>query len=297
MLKYAAPVVTGACLVTVMSCTNAPTGPLSTSGLASGSISVASGSAATIASGSGSTLITVNSSVSLTPGGTLSLTPGTTVGLSPGTSVGLNPGTSIGLNPGTAVGLNPGTTVGLNPGTSIGITPGSTVSVGGGTIGLNPGTTVGLAPGTVVTVGGGTVSLAPGQTVTVGGTVVTSPGAYAVSSVSVVPTAATLSVPPQNPGLGSAGYVTSLQLDARSLLPTGAILDGDLVWTSSAPELVRVSSVGNQTTVQTTGGALWGLQALPAQVTLVARSRLVPSLTATVSIVVTDDAAAIIQLQ
>lgn len=143
-----------------------------------------------------------------------------------------------------------------------------------GTISLVPGTTVGLNPGTGV---------------------ILTPGAYAIASVSVTPNTATLSVPPENPGLASAGFVTTLQLDARSIVVGGGLLDNDLIWTSSNPELVQVDSKGLVSTVRSSGGAKPTLPGQP--VILTATSRQDPTKSAAVSIAVTDDATAIIQLQ
>ncbi|HEY9900640.1 MAG TPA: hypothetical protein V6D00_15790 [Pantanalinema sp.] len=114
-----------------------------------------------------------------------------------------------------------------------------------------------------------------------------------VAAVTVTPGAATLSVPPQNPNLASAGFSTSLQLDARVELEGGGILDGDLVWTSSHPELVQVDSRGYVSTVRTTGGAKPSLE----PVILTATSRRDAEKSATVTITVVDEGTAVVQLQ
>lgn len=114
-----------------------------------------------------------------------------------------------------------------------------------------------------------------------------------VVSLSLAPKEATLSVPPENPNLGSAGFPTALQLDVRLVLEDGGLLDGDLVWTSSQPELVQVDSAGLVSTLRSTGGA----KPSSVPVVLTATSRRDPSKVASVSVTVTDDATAIIQLQ
>lgn len=114
-----------------------------------------------------------------------------------------------------------------------------------------------------------------------------------VVSLTLAPKEATLSVPPENPNLGSAGFPTTLQLDVRLTLEDGGLLDGDLVWTSSQPELVQVDSSGLVSTLRATGGAK--PSAVP--VVLTATSRRDPTKVASVSVTVTDDATAIIQLQ
>lgn len=114
-----------------------------------------------------------------------------------------------------------------------------------------------------------------------------------VVSLTISPKEATLSVPPENPHLASAGFITALQLDVRLLLEDGALLDGDLVWTSSQPELVQVDSEGHVSTVRTTGGA----KPSSTPVVLTATSRRDPTKVASVSITVTDDATAVVQLQ
>lgn len=114
-----------------------------------------------------------------------------------------------------------------------------------------------------------------------------------VEAVTLAPPSATLSVPPQNPNLASAGFATSLQLDARVKLEGGALLDGDLVWTTSNPELVQVDSRGYVSTVRTTGGAKPTL----VPVTLTATSRRDPLKSATVTITVVDEGTAVVQLQ
>lgn len=114
-----------------------------------------------------------------------------------------------------------------------------------------------------------------------------------VTSLTLSPQEATLSVPPENPLLASAGFPTSLQLDVRLVLEDGGLLDGDLVWTTSQPELVAVDSRGLVSTVRTTGGAAPSL----VPVVLTATARRDPSKTASVSITVTDDGTAVVQLQ
>lgn len=114
-----------------------------------------------------------------------------------------------------------------------------------------------------------------------------------VVSLIVTPTSATLSVPPENPGLASAGFPTSLPLDVRETLDNGQLLDGDVVWTSSNPELVQVTWSGALSTALTTGGA----KPTGLPVILTATARRDPSKVATVSVAVTDDATAIVQLQ
>lgn len=115
-----------------------------------------------------------------------------------------------------------------------------------------------------------------------------------VASLTLSPQAATLSVPPENPNLASAGFPTTLQIDVRLVLEDGGLLDGDLVWTTSQPELLQVDSRGLVSTVRTTGGAKPS-SALP--VVLTATSRRDPSKVASVSVAVTDDATAVVQLQ
>lgn len=117
--------------------------------------------------------------------------------------------------------------------------------------------------------------------------------ALRIVSFTLAPQAATLSVPPENPNLGSAGFPTALQLDVRVQLENGALLDGDLVWTSSQPWLVQADSRGLVSTLRTAGGATPSVE----PVILTAYPRREPGLVATVSVTVTDDATAIIQLQ
>lgn len=114
-----------------------------------------------------------------------------------------------------------------------------------------------------------------------------------VASLTILPKSATISVPPENPHLGSAGFPTTLQLDVRLVLEDGSLLDGDLVWTSSQPELVQVDSRGLVSTIHSTGGA----KPSSVPVVLTATSRRDPSKVASVSVTVTDDATAIVQLQ
>ncbi|HEY9856039.1 MAG TPA: hypothetical protein V6D05_09900 [Stenomitos sp.] len=114
-----------------------------------------------------------------------------------------------------------------------------------------------------------------------------------IVSLTIAPQEATLSVPPENPNLGSAGFPTTLQLDVRLRLEDGSLLDGDLVWTSSQPELLQVDSSGLVSTIRSTGGA----QPSSVPVVLTATSRRDPTKVASVSVTVTDDATAIIQLQ
>lgn len=149
-----------------------------------------------------------------------------------------------------------------------------------------------LAP---IVTAGGTPSTAPTATpqATQAATPAPDRSLLKVVSLTIAPKSATLSVPPENPNLGSAGFATTLQLDVRLLLEDGAPLDGDLVWTSSQPELVQVDSRGLVSTVRTTGGA----KPSTVPVVLTATSRRDPTKIASVSITVTDDATAIIQLQ
>ncbi|MBO9542421.1 hypothetical protein J7643_17655 [bacterium] len=114
-----------------------------------------------------------------------------------------------------------------------------------------------------------------------------------IEAVTITPEEATLSVPPQNPNLASAGFATSLQLDARVVLEGGDLLDGDLVWTSSNPELVQVDARGYVSTVRTTGGAKPSLE----PVILKATSRRAPEKSATVTITVVDEGTTVVQLQ
>ncbi|MNL56093.1 hypothetical protein D3C87_1795580 [compost metagenome] len=76
-------------------------------------------------------------------------------------------------------------------------------------------------------------------------------------------------------------------------LEGGGILDGDLVWTTSNPELVQVDSRGYVSTVRTTGGAKPSL----SPVTLTATSRQDAQKSATVAITVVDEGTAVVQLQ
>lgn len=114
-----------------------------------------------------------------------------------------------------------------------------------------------------------------------------------IAAVTIAPEEATLSVPPQNPNLASAGFATSLQLDARVKLDDGEFLDGDLVWTSSQPELVQVDSRGYVSTVRTTGGAKPSIE----PVILTATSRHDAKKSASVTIKVVDEGTAVVQLQ
>lgn len=114
-----------------------------------------------------------------------------------------------------------------------------------------------------------------------------------VASLTLAPQAATLSVPPENPNLASAGFPTTLQIDVRLVLEDGGLLDGDLVWTTSQPELLQVDSRGLVSTVRTTGG----VKPSAVPVVLTATSRRDPSKVASVSVTVTDDATAVVQLQ
>lgn len=146
------------------------------------------------------------------------------------------------------------------------------------------------------TIGGSGVTATPAPTATPPATqATTNPdrSQLKVVSLTIQPKTATISVPPANPNLGSAGFPTWLQLDVRLVLEDGGLLDGDLVWTSSQPELVQVDTRGLVSTIQTTGGA----KPSTASVVLTATSRRDPSKVASVSVTVTDDATAIIQLQ
>lgn len=136
----------------------------------------------------------------------------------------------------------------------------------------------------------GCTSYPPAPVDTSGGTTLSG---RKIEAVTIEPKEATLSVPPQNPNLASAGFPTSLQLDARVELDDGEFLDGDLVWSSSQPELVQVDSRGYVNTVRTAGGAKPSLE----PVVLTATSRHDDKKSAAVAITVVDEGTTVVQLQ
>lgn len=112
-----------------------------------------------------------------------------------------------------------------------------------------------------------------------------------VSGLSLYPENATLSVPPENPGLASAGFQTSLQLDARGAART--LSPEDLVWHSSHPELVQVDAMGLVSAARTTGGA----KPTVVPVTITATLRQDSTKVATTAVSITDEGTLILQPQ